>query len=153
MLIANLQQRPEFFATVADRIWAAWWQRHGVPRDHIAARLQENMTTSTLPLALVAHDGATFLGTASVIASDLDDRPHYTPWVAAVWVEPDCRGTGVGTALVAAAAAAAFGLGAAQVYLAARPALRAWYQGQGWEVVEESVGALGLTVLRRAWAG
>ncbi|MGO4711091.1 GNAT family N-acetyltransferase [Bradyrhizobium sp. 2TAF24] len=149
MLIVNLQQRPEFFAIVADRIWTAWWQRHGVPRDHIAARLRENMIARTLPLALVAHDGPTFLGTASVIASDLDDRPHYTPWVAAVWVEPDRRGSGIGAALVAAAAEAAFGSGAAQVYLAARPALRTWYEGLGWGVVEEGVGPLELSVFRR----
>ena len=45
------------------------------------------MRDTPIPLALVAHHGSSFLGTASVIASDLDERPELTPWVAALWVE------------------------------------------------------------------
>jgi hypothetical protein len=79
LTISDLRRRPEFFDLVADRIWQAWWKSHGHPLGYISGRLAENMTARTLPLALVAHDGDRFLGTASVIASDLDERPQFTP--------------------------------------------------------------------------
>ncbi len=98
--ISDLRQRPEFFDVVADRIWQAWWKADGHPLGYITSRLQENLSATPIPLALVAHDGRAFLGTASVIASDLPKRPQLTPWVAAVWVEPQARSHGIGAALV-----------------------------------------------------
>src|ERR1700730_8308424 len=97
--ISDLRRRPEFFDTVAMRIWRAWWEPNGTPLDHITGLLRENMNTTPIPFAPVAHDGEAFLGTTSVIASDLAERPHLTPWVAAVWVEPAARERGVGGAL------------------------------------------------------
>src|ERR1700682_1881021 len=98
--ISDLRQCPVFFDTVADRIWQAWWEASGTPVDCISGRLRENMEATPIPFALVAHDGGTFLGTSSVIASDLAERPQLTPWVAAVWVEAQARRRGVGGALV-----------------------------------------------------
>ena len=82
--ISDLRQCPEFFDIVAERIWQAWWKADGHPFDYISGRLRENLSDTPIPFALVAHDGETFLGTASVIASDLAERPQFTPWVAAV---------------------------------------------------------------------
>lgn len=147
--ISDLREQPTFFDIVADRIWSAWWQRNGVPRDYIAERLKENMAGPGLPVALVAHDGPNFVGTASVIVSDLDERPQYTPWVAAVWIEPAFRSRGVGAALVGAAAQAAFALGAETVYLCAAEARRGFYLRLGWELIEDGVGPLRLSVLRK----
>jgi GNAT superfamily N-acetyltransferase len=147
--ISDLRQRPEFFGTVADRIWQAWWEADGHPLDYIAGRLQENMDTSPIPFALVAHDGETFLGTASVIASDLAERPQLTPWVAAVWVEPEARGRGIGAALVDRAALDCFALGVARAYLCARPPMSGFYQGSGWTIVERKVGPHDLSVFIR----
>jgi GNAT superfamily N-acetyltransferase len=122
--ISDLRQRPVFFDTVADRIWRAWWKPDNHPLDHITGRLLENLTDTPIPLALVTHDGDTFLGTASVIASDLAERPRLTPWVAAVWVEPQARQRGIGRALVNHATQDCFALGFSRVYLCARPFTR-----------------------------
>jgi predicted N-acetyltransferase YhbS len=151
--ISDLRQQPGFFDLVADRIWTAWWKRHGVARDYIVARLRENLSAQTIPFALVAHEGEAFLGTASVIASDLDERPQYTPWVAAVWIEPEFRARRVGTALVAAATEKAFGLGSQQVFLCAAPPRRSYYERLGWAPIEEDVGDLQLTVFRKEREG
>jgi hypothetical protein len=40
--ISELRQRPEFFDSVADRIWQAWWKAYGHPLEYISGRLQEN---------------------------------------------------------------------------------------------------------------
>jgi GNAT superfamily N-acetyltransferase len=144
--ISDLRQRPEFFDTVADRIWRASWKDNGYPLEYISSRLCENMNAEPIPIALVAHDGAAFLGTASVIASDLEERPQLTPWVAAVWVEPQHRARGIGGALVERAKRDCFALGIARAYLCARPALTSFYKRLGWIPIECDVGEHGLMV-------
>jgi GNAT superfamily N-acetyltransferase len=144
--IADLRQCPEFFDAVADRIWQAWWKPHGHPLDLIRGRLRENMEPTPIPLALVAHENGQFLGTASVIASDLAERAQFTPWVAAVWVEPRARSRGVGAALVDRAAQACFTLGADRAYLCARAERASFYERLGWARIERDVGPSHLDV-------
>jgi len=151
--ISDLRQRPEFFDSVADRIWQEWWQPNGHPLDYIRGRLEENLRDTPIPLALVAHDGSTFLGTASVIASDLDERPELTPWVAAVWVEESARGHGIGAALVDTATRACFAFGFARAYLCARVRMTRFYEGLGWTILERNVGPSQLSVFVREAGG
>jgi GNAT superfamily N-acetyltransferase len=147
--ISDLRQRPDFFDTAADRIWQAWWQARGTPLDYIAGRLRENMDAAPIPFALVAHDGGTFLGTSSVIASDLAERPQLTPWVAAVWVEETARRHGVGAALVDRAAQDCFSLGISRVYLCARPRMTGFYEGLGWSISKRKLGSHQMSVFFR----
>ena len=101
-------------------------------------------------MAFVAHAGAGFMGMASLIANDMDERPALSPWIAAVWVEPDFRQQGVGSALVRAAADAAFALGFDPIYLYALPTRTAFYQRIGWSTVERDVGGLNIFQMQRA---
>jgi N-acetylglutamate synthase-like GNAT family acetyltransferase len=148
-VISDLRQRPQFFDIVADRIWQAWWQPRGFSREHIAMRLTENMADAPIPFALVAHDGERFLGTSSVITSDLDERPQFTPWVAAVWVEEDARKHGVGGELVNRATEDCFALGEKRVYLCARARMAGFYERLGWTMIERGVGPHELDVFFR----
>jgi GNAT superfamily N-acetyltransferase len=147
--ISDLRQRPEFFDTVAERIWQAWWKADGHPFDYISGRLRESLSATPIPFALVAHHGETFLGTTSVIASDLAERPQFTPWVAAVWVEPEARQRGVGAALVDRAAQGCFVLGVTRAFLCARPQRVGFYERLGWTSIEREVGRYRLSVLIR----
>ena len=147
--ISDLRQCPEFFDIVADRIWQAWWKAGGHPLDYISGRLRENMNATPIPFALVAHDGKSFLGTASVIASDLPERPQLTPWVAAVWVEAQARRRVVGSALLNRATRDCFALKVARAYLCARPRRTAFYQRLGWSSIERDVGPHHLSVFIR----
>jgi len=149
--ISNLRDQPHFFDQVADRIWRAWWKPNGVPLAFITERMKEGLTSDALPRAFVAHQGDIFAGTASVIDSDLDERPHYRPWVAAVWVEPSFRSRRIGRQLISHAARYALSTGATRVYLTARPSRRSLYEELGWIAIEEGVGDLDFTVL--TWDG
>lgn len=151
--ISDLRRQPRFFDIVADRIWQAWWQPNGFPRDRIVAGLTENIADTAIPFALVAHDGERFLGTCSVIASDLEERPQLTPWIAAVWVEEDARGHGIGAALVNRAADDCFALGEKHIYLCARPPMAGFYQRLGWIMIERGVGPHELDVFYRETSG
>jgi N-acetylglutamate synthase-like GNAT family acetyltransferase len=147
--ISDLRQRPEFFDTVADRIWRAWWKVDDYPLDYIAGRLSENMSAAPIPFALVAHNDGAFLGTASVIASDLAERPQFAPWVAAVWVDPPARQRGIGAALVARATRECFALGFSRAHLCARPQRTGYYERLGWTSIERDVGQHRMSVLIR----
>ncbi len=125
--------------TVSDRIWKAWWEERGFPIDYIVTRVRESLNEDPLPFALVAHRDGRFLGTASVIESDLAERPQYSPWVAAVWVEPEHR-----------AARDAFTLGFDRAYLCASSEKRGFYARRGWTQIEEAVGESRLAVLVRS---
>jgi N-acetylglutamate synthase-like GNAT family acetyltransferase len=148
--IADLAAAPHFFDTVAERIWREWHAPRGATLAALHARLGQNMTGAALPKAFVAHEGRTFLGTVSLIASDLDERPDLSPWVAALWVEPDAREKGVGADLLAHATSAALASRAADVYLCAREGVRAWYLKRGWRLIETNVGPRQLSILRRS---
>lgn len=135
---------PVFAQTVADRIWRAWWADDGYPLAHILTPLLVGLTEPGLPVTFVAHQDGRFLGTASLIAADLADRPDLTPWVAALWVEPAARGQGLGRALADRAAAEAFARGFPAVWLNALPAMEPWYTARGWELVERGLGEVDL---------
>ncbi|HEV2564979.1 MAG TPA: GNAT family N-acetyltransferase [Microvirga sp.] len=147
-VVSDLREHPGFAKVVANRIWRAWWQGKGYPLHYIEGRVAESLDGTAVPFAAVAHERGEFLGTASVIPSDLEERPEYTPWVAAVWVDPEHRHRGVASALVRKAAQGAFESGADLVYLCALPEKRAFYERLGWQRREENVGEGGLTVLR-----
>lgn len=145
--LSDLNDRPDFSADVADRVWRAWWAEKGIALDYIAGLVRENLNENGFPFAIVAHDGNVFLGTASVIVSDMEERPNYTPWVAAVWVDPQHRGKGVGGAMVGQAAAQAFKQGFETVYLCALPEKSGFYEKLGWRSLEQDVGEDKLSVL------
>jgi predicted N-acetyltransferase YhbS len=111
--------------------------------------VQQNFGAGTIPRAFVAHEGERFLGTVSIIACDEDRRPHYTPWIAALWVEPEVRQQGIGATLVERATEAAFSTGSGRVYLLSRERRRAFYKGLGWAVLEADELEPGLHVLVR----
>jgi GNAT superfamily N-acetyltransferase len=147
--VSDLRNRPEFFDTISSRVWHAWWKQRGFPLKSIADRLREHMDANPMPFALVAHDGPTFKGSTLVIDSDMDDRPQYSPWVAAVWVDAEYRKRGVGAALINHAAQAAFAVGIGRVFLCATRLNRDFYLKRAWTKIEEDVGEELLTVMVR----
>ncbi|WP_454811995.1 GNAT family N-acetyltransferase [Labrys neptuniae] len=148
--ISDLRDQPHFLDVVADRVWRAWWQEQGESLETVSSLFAENLTaTGTLPACLVAHRGNDFVGTASLIASDLEERPALTPWVAAVWIEPEFRRQGHGAAVVAAVAELAFRRGFGQAYLCAEVDKRSFYAGLGWRLMEENIGPFALDVFEK----
>lgn len=147
--ISDLRECSHFSADVADRIWHAWWRDKGISLGHIQDLVKQNLTSEGIPFALVAHQGGAFMGTVSVIPNDMEERPQYSPWVAAVWVDADARRFGIGSALVAAAVNAAFDLGFSQVFLCATPENSSFYQRASWKRLEEDVAGLNVFTISR----
>jgi predicted N-acetyltransferase YhbS len=146
--ISNLRDRPEFFPAVADRVWDFTWKAKGVPLADVSAGLTELISKETFPFVIVAHDGERYVGSTLAIVSDMDERPEYTPWVAAVWVDPEYRGQNVGRSLVSHAAGSLLRT-FPKIYLCAVAARHDFYAQQGWVPIERNVGEKQLTIFSK----
>lgn len=60
-----------------------------------------HVSGTDLPCVLVGHESGQLMGTIALTATDdLTDVGHYTPWVAALLVNPAMRGEGRGLRLL-----------------------------------------------------
>lgn len=91
----------------------------------------------SLPVLLGAFVEGECTGTVAIVErDDLDDVDGYTPWIAAMIVDPERRGSGTGTALLEAAVARCRDMRFELVYLWTHD-MQDWYAQLGWEKVEE----------------
>lgn len=146
MKISNLKDAPGFADTVADRGWNAWWTESGVPLEQYRAHLDVMIEGNGIPFCLVAHDDDVYLGSVLVIDDDLEARPDYAPWIAALWVEVSARRRGIASRLIDAARAEAIRLGNEICYLCATADKTDFYRARGFALIETDV--CGLNVLR-----
>jgi GNAT superfamily N-acetyltransferase len=111
--------------------------------------VRNSLGTAPIPTTLVAHESDHFLGTVSVIACDEESRPQYTPWIAALWVEPECRERGFGKALLEEALKLARRESFTRVFLHSGERRLAFYEKRGWTIRESDVPTAGMHILVR----
>jgi GNAT superfamily N-acetyltransferase len=90
-----------------------------------------------IPTVLVAFGDCTLFGSAMLVPHDMETRMEWSPWLAGVFVVPDHRRLGVGTALVESVVADAAGLGVARLYLYT-PSAEVLYSRLGWSIIERT---------------
>jgi predicted N-acetyltransferase YhbS len=91
-------------------------------------------------LALVALDKGKVVGTVSLKIHDMDTRPHYSPWLASLYVCAHCRVQGVGRLLVERGIKHAQKLGLDQLYLYTLNRRHIpFYAAGGWSLLEQTV--------------
>jgi len=142
MHISDLKDRPAFAGTIADRAWHAWWTQTDVTLAQYRARLDTVFASDGIPFALVAHQGDDYAGSVLVIGNDLDARPDYGPWIAALWIEPAWRRRGIASNLLTAARTRASDQGHKALYLCANPDKTGFYQARGFRLIESDVSGL-----------
>ena len=150
LAIHDLRERPHHAEAVAERIWNAFWRRHGAPFEQIRDGLNGILQSQdSVPFALVAENEGEVCGNLLVIDDDEPARPGLGPWIAAVWVDEAYRKRGIARAMIDAAQQRTAALGIARIYLVSRPALRPFYEELGWREIEDEVGAHRLVVWER----
>jgi predicted N-acetyltransferase YhbS len=139
LVIVDLGTMPQLLEVVADRIWRRWSKNRGYDLQFVIDKLQD-IAFSDSEFTLVGHMSGHFVGSISLLNRDLHARPHLSPWIAAVWVEPEYRKNKVGARLVSAAEDVAFAAGHSKLYLACSAELRPFYAALGWSEIEANVG-------------
>jgi GNAT superfamily N-acetyltransferase len=149
MQIDYLADHPDAVPTLARWHHEQW--RHLNPGDTIEqriVRLQAHLDKRQIPTTFVALSPldpqtdktapGTVLGSASLIAHDMDTRPDLSPWLASVFVAPEHRGQGVGTALIRRVIQEAETLGTENLYLFTTPDKRGFYARLDWELIDHT---------------
>ena len=144
MEVSNLNTCSEWADTIASRAWNAWWTDSDVSLAEYRANLDPMIEGNDIPLALVAHEQGAYLGSVLLIENDLDDRPQYSPWIAALWVEPKVRRNGIAAKLIEAARDEAAKRGYNLCYLCATPDNSLYYLARGFEQIESDVSGLNI---------
>jgi predicted N-acetyltransferase YhbS len=88
-----------------------------------------------VPTVIVALRNGALLGSAMLVVHDMQGRMELSPWLAGVFVSPDHRREGVGTALVRRATDEARALGVAKLHLYTAGG-EDFYARFGWRVME-----------------
>jgi GNAT superfamily N-acetyltransferase len=103
--------------------------------DERTARLAKCCGRREIPTVVVALEEGALLGSAMLVAHDMDARPDLTPWLAGVYVVTSQRRRGVGSRLSERIASEARALGATDMYLYT-PTMEAFYAKRGWRVID-----------------
>ena len=69
--VRDLRVTPEHRATVADRLWRAWWEPYGETLSDVESALSDVLAAETFPFTLVATRDGQFIGTVTGIQSDI----------------------------------------------------------------------------------
>ena len=134
--IVSTSDRPDLVATTARWRWEAFFQARGRPFEDVLAEAQATAASPPpLPRTLVLLADGEPVGTASLVAHDLEERPELTPWLAGVVVLPNARGQGHATRLVVAVEAEAVAAAISTLWLYTRTAERL-YARAGWRTTE-----------------
>ena len=99
--------------------------------------LQKKPFKAAGTLPWVAVSGGKLLGSASLIPHDMDSRMELTPWLASVFVDPELRKQGIGSALVRYVVEEARSRGYQTIYLYT-PDRISFYEGLGWTFMERA---------------
>lgn len=138
MQISYLADHENFIPLLAQwhhREWA--YLRPGDSVEARITRLRGCCGHRQIPTVAIAHRDGTLLGSAMLIMHDMDTRMELSPWLAGVFVAPEHRRHGIGTALVKCIIDEATALGVGGLYLFT-PTTQEFYSRLGWVLVEHT---------------
>jgi GNAT superfamily N-acetyltransferase len=129
--IEYLEDRPEVIPAIARWVWQEW----GFASVEACAGHLVESHRGALPSRFVAIVAKEPVGIVNLIECNLPPRCHLTPWLAGLFVHPEHRDRGVGTALTRFCEAEAAALGVRTLYLYTERA-EGFYQRRGWTTLE-----------------
>jgi GNAT superfamily N-acetyltransferase len=131
----TIAERPDLVPVVAGWLWDAFWQKDGHTLKQTEAAVADWTSSSGPPQGFVLLVDGEAVGTASLVAHDLDQRRDLTPWLANVFVKPEARRRGHVGKLVAAVEEACRAASISPVWLYTHTAEHL-YAKAGWRTVE-----------------
>ncbi|WP_318153158.1 GNAT family N-acetyltransferase [Halomonas sp. LR3S48] len=148
--IVRLSPDSDHVATVASWTYAEWGHLHpNSTAESYRDAFRRECGDGGVPSVFVAMHGNKPVGTAALLAEDMDSRRELTPWLASVFVLPEWRGQGIASTLIRRVEEEAVACGVDHFYLFT-PDQQALYRRLGWQDHEElSYRGEEVTIMRR----
>jgi N-acetylglutamate synthase-like GNAT family acetyltransferase len=140
--VVALAEHPHHWQTAAEWSYEAW--HHEFPSDTVQTYLDQYALAQSKPEQLLevfaaVTDKDQLLGVSTLVHDDeLPDAPEPGPWLAAVFVTPDARKLGVGSALVQQVVNRARELDYPKIYLYTEHQEN-WYASTGWVKIRDII--------------
>jgi N-acetylglutamate synthase-like GNAT family acetyltransferase len=140
--VVSLAEHPHHWQTAAEWSFEAW--KHDFPSDTVQTYLDQYALAASEPEKLIEVFAAidsqdNLLGVATLVDDDeLPDAPEPGPWLAAVFVTPEARKFGVGSALVERVVSRTRDLGYPKIFLYTEHQEN-WYASKGWMKIRDIV--------------
>ncbi len=116
--IEHLFEHPQHVRLVAGWIYDEFWKdKPGYSVETFVGLLKDATDPDRVPLSLLATADGRPVGTVNLVHTDSEARPDLHPWLAALFVVPEARHTGIGTELVRELNGHAARLGFAELFL------------------------------------
>lgn len=138
MKILNLIDRPECIEEICRWHHNEWsYLNPGRTLEERIEKKHEHLEGKAIPATYLAITDKV-IGSASIVVSDMPERPELTPWLASVYVAPDARKQGAGRAVVLRIMEHAREAGIKTLYLYT-PDREHFYKHMGWQTIEKLV--------------
>ena len=151
MQLVNLRSRPGLIPEIAHYHHHQWQYLN--PGYSLADRIEDMavyLDDSVVPSMWLALEADQLLGTAAVLACDMDTRPELSPWLASVFVLPAFRRQGIGSTLALQVAHEVEAAGYPEIFLFT-PDQESLYVRLGWrELSREDYRGSEVTVMVKA---
>ncbi len=135
--IVRLNTDSDHVATVASWTYAEWGHLNpAYTAETWREAFRRECGDGGVPSVFVAMQGDRPVGTAALMAEDMDSRRELTPWLASVFVLPEWRGRGIAARLIRRVEEEAVACGVDQFYLFT-PDQQGLYRRLGWSDHEE----------------
>ncbi|OAI20562.1 GCN5 family acetyltransferase [Methylomonas lenta] len=139
MTIIDLMHEPQHIPILAAWHHQEWAHLNpGASLEKRIQKMQAYLSDEWLPSTYICKRGGQLIGSAAVVACDMDSRPELTPWLASVCVAPTFRCQGVGSKLVQHAMHQARQVGVGKLFLFT-PDQERFYQALGWTTIAEEI--------------
>ena len=134
--IELLADHPEAVHVLSEWEYGEWGHlMPDVSRGELADAFVRRANRAQIPMTLLGYLGERLVGTASLVVHDMSIFRELSPWLAILYVVPECRGRGYGSGLVAAVMREGTALGCERIYLFT-PDQMPFYERLGWHTRE-----------------
>lgn len=98
--IYPLSEKKSLYPILAYWSYNNWYLKRNVPFSLVLQEYRRRAEPDSLPCSFIAFWGELPIGMISVKETDMISRQELSPWLSALYVSPEYRERGVGTALI-----------------------------------------------------
>lgn len=141
--IQNLLLYPQHIEMVANWIYQEFGKGNPDRTLEYVINRFKNRNLNKIPISLIALIDNKCVGVVSIFDNDLETRPELTPWLAGLYVNPNCRCKGVADKLITGVLEICKNINYNTVFLRTEHTSD-YYKKHGWTFVEYTTDENGL---------